>query len=144
MEEEILIKGKGALDIIQMDGFDFVFNPGSCDTCPGTCCCGESGQVWVSQQEMNRICEFLQMNCIDFMEKYLRRVGNRFSCKERVAEHGLECIFFQGIDRKCTIYSVRPSGCRTYPFWDYFKTCSEQVGKECPGIVVRIKGSSLF
>ncbi|MDO9042572.1 MAG: YkgJ family cysteine cluster protein [Desulfocapsaceae bacterium] len=133
---------KRTLDIVQMDGFDFEFNPGACDTCPGACCCGESGQVWVSQQEMNRICEFLQMNCIDFMEKYLRRVGNRFSCKERIAGHGLECIFFQGIERKCAIYSVRPSGCRTYPFWEHFKMFPEQVAKECPGIVVYMKRHS--
>jgi hypothetical protein len=134
-----LIKGKRKVDIVQMDGFDFAFNPSACDACAGSCCCGESGNVWVSQQEMNRICEVLRMNCIDFMEKYLQRVGNRFSCKERVTEHGLECIFFQGIEKKCSIYAVRPSGCRSYPFWDHFKTCPQQVGKECPGIVAIIK-----
>lgn len=117
-----------------MDGFDFVFDPGSCETCPGNCCCGESGNVWVSQQEMNRICEFLQMNHIDFIEKYLCRVGTRFSCKERVTALGLECIFFQGAEKKCSIYPLRPSGCRTYPFWNHFKTHPEQLVTECPGI----------
>ena len=121
-----------------MDGFDFVFNSRACETCSGACCCGESGQVWVSQKEMSRICEFLQMNCIDFMERYLRRVGNRFSCKERGTEHGFECVFFQEIERKCLIYAVRPSRCRTYPFWEHFKIFPEQVARECPGIVVRI------
>ncbi len=138
-ERKKLIKGKRKVDVVQMDGFDFAFNPSACDTCSGSCCCGESGNVWVSQQEMSSICEVLQMNCIDFMEKYLQRVGNRFSCKERVTEHGLECIFFQGMEKKCSIYAVRPSGCRTYPFWGHFKTCSKQVGKECPGIVAKIK-----
>lgn len=117
-----------------MDGFDFVFDPTCCEACPGNCCCGESGNVWVSQQELACLCEHLQMNRIDFIEKYLRRVGTRFSCKERIAAQGLECIFFQGAERKCSIYALRPSGCRTYPFWDYFKTDPQQLLKECPGV----------
>jgi uncharacterized protein len=127
------------LDLVRTEGFDFAFNPSACDTCSGFCCCGESGNIWVNRQEMSRICEFLKMNSIDFMEKYLHRVENRFSCKERVGEHGLECIFFRGIEKKCSIYIVRPSGCRTYPFWEHFKNCSDQIVRECPGIVVEIK-----
>lgn len=122
------------MDSVRMDGFDFVFDPSACKSCPGNCCCGESGNVWLGQQEVNRICEFLQENHIDFIEKYLHRVGNRFTCKERVSEYGLECVFFQGAERKCSIYSVRPSGCRAYPFWDYFKTNPEHLIKECPGV----------
>ncbi len=122
------------MESIQKDGFDFGFNPDACETCPGHCCCGESGKVWVHHVEMSRISAFLQIHLIDFMERYLDRSGNRFSCKERVADDGLECIFFQGAERKCSIYPVRPDGCRTYPFWDHFKTCSDQVVRECPGV----------
>ncbi|MCG2742702.1 MAG: YkgJ family cysteine cluster protein [Desulfobacteraceae bacterium] len=119
---------------IQMDGFDFVFDPGACETCPGQCCCGESGNVWVNLQEINRICLFLQIHFIDLVEAYLHRVGNRFSCKERVTEQGMECIFFKGAEKKCSIYAVRPTGCRSYPFWDHFKTHTEQLVQECPAI----------
>ncbi len=123
------------MDFVQMDGFDFVFDPSACEICPGHCCCGESGNIWVTQQEINRICEFLHMHSFDFMERYLRRVGNRFSCKEHVTEQGMECVFFQGAEQKCSIYAERPSGCRSYPFWDYFKTHPEQLDNECcPGI----------
>lgn len=125
------------MDLVQRDGFDFVFDPGACEICPGHCCCGESGNVWVDQEEIGRICVFLQIHFIDLLEKYLQRVGNRFSCKERVTEQGLECIFFQGAVKKCSIYAVRPSGCRSYPFWDHFKTHAEQVASECPGIKKR-------
>ena len=55
MGEGNLIKGKRKLDIVQMDGFDFAFNLSACDTCSGSCCCGESGNVWVSQQEMEGV-----------------------------------------------------------------------------------------
>lgn len=122
------------MDIVSKDGFDFDFDSRACEICPGNCCCGESGNVWLDQQEMDRICGMLQMNIVDFIEKYLRRVGNRFSCKERVSEYGMECIFFERAARKCSIYAVRPSGCRSYPFWDYFKIHIDHVSKECPGI----------
>lgn len=122
------------MDIIHKIGFDFIFDPSACVACPGNCCCGESGNVWVSQQEMNRICEFLQMNRIDFIEKYLCRVESRFTCKERLTEQGLECVFFRAAEKKCSVYAVRPSGCRTYPFWEHFKTHPEQLFMECPGI----------
>jgi Fe-S-cluster containining protein len=128
------MQGVRKMDLLQMDGFDFVFDPNACEICPGHCCCGESGNVWVNQQEINRICGFLQMHCVDFMEKYLRRVENRFSCKEHVTDQGLECVFFQGAEKKCSIYAVRPSGCRSYPFWDHFKAHVAQLVKECPGI----------
>lgn len=122
------------MDLVQMDGFDFIFDPGACEICPGHCCCGETGNVWVNQQDISRIRGFLHMSSIDFMERYLRRVDNRFSCKEHVVEQGLECVFFQGAEHKCSIYAVRPSGCRSYPFWDHFKTHADQLVKECPGI----------
>lgn len=121
-------------EVIQVEGFDFTFDPAACETCPGHCCRGESGNVWVNQHEISQISWFLQESQIDCMERYLHRVENRFSCKERASEHGLECIFFQGAEKKCAIYAARPSGCRTYPFWDYFKIHPDQVVKECPGI----------
>jgi len=121
---------------IQQEGFDFWFNPAACRDCPGYCCCGESGKVWVHHVEMNMISAFLQIHLVDFIERYLDRSGNRFSCKERMTEQGLECVFFQGAEKKCSIYSVRPEGCRTYPFWDHFKADASQVVKECPGVQV--------
>ncbi|MBV5305906.1 MAG: YkgJ family cysteine cluster protein [Desulfobulbaceae bacterium] len=122
------------MDTVQKDGFDFVFDPSACEACAGFCCCGNSGNVWVSPQEVELICLFLKMNFVDFAAKYLRRVGNRFSFQERMVAEAFECIFFDGIEKKCSIYALRPSGCQTYPFWDYFKIHPEQVARECPGI----------
>jgi len=122
------------MDTVQKNGFDFIFNPRACETCPGHCCSGTSGNVWVTPQEIEQICLFLHMNFLDFATRYLRRVDNRFSFQERVVTDAFECIFFDGTDKKCSIYALRPSGCRTYPFWDYFKNHPEQVARECPGI----------
>lgn len=122
------------MDGVQKDGFDFVFDPGACETCSGLCCSGASGNVWVSHQEMVRICSFLQMHFIDFRERYLRRVENRYCLQERIVADAMECIFFDGNQKKCSIYALRPSGCRSYPFWDHFKSHPEQLIKECPGV----------
>jgi Fe-S-cluster containining protein len=122
------------MDVVCKNGFAFTFNPGACRICPGYCCRGTSGKVWVSLPEIERICSFLQMNVVDFMDRYLWRVENRLSFQERAVADGLECIFFDETERRCSIYQVRPSGCRTYPFWDHFKADPQQVLNECPGI----------
>lgn len=77
---------------------------------------------------------FLRMNSVDFIQHYLCRVNNRLSLKERVAEDGLECCFFDSTMKGCTIYAVRPQQCRQYPFWEYFRTHQNLVVRECPGI----------
>jgi uncharacterized protein len=121
---------------IGVEGFGFVFNPQACEVCPGHCCCGESGHVWVNQLEMAEISSFLKINLVDFIEQYLYCYEGRFSCKEYAYKQGMACIFFQSGLMKCSIYEVRPSGCRSYPFWDYYKNNANQVAKECPGIIL--------
>ena len=125
------------MGIIQKDGFDFAFDPGACKKCPGHCCCGESGNIWVSQQEILQICSLLQINPVDYIQKYLNRIGNRFSIKERFTEDAFECVFFDGPQKQCSIYAARPLQCRQYPFWEHFKKHKEQVIKECPGIIAK-------
>jgi uncharacterized protein len=122
------------MDIVQKDGFDFGFDPGACDRCPGYCCRGEAGHVWVSQKELLEMCRFLNTNPIAFIQGYLTRVDNRFSLKERAAEDGLECCFFDRSKKRCAIYEARPSQCRRYPFWEHFRKHQDLVVKECPGI----------
>ncbi len=122
------------MDGVYRDGFDFVFDPKACEVCPGYCCCGETGHVWVSPLEMEGIRMFLQENPVDFIEKYFFRINGRLSCQERVTEAGLACVFFQGEEKKCAIYAVRPSACRSYPFWSYFKENPDLLLKECPGV----------
>ena len=126
-----------SVDIIRRDGFDFGFDPSACKDCPGLCCYGDSGNIWVDQQEILQICSLLQINPVDFIRIYLNRIGNRFSIKEVITVSGFECIFFKGPRKKCSIYTVRPFQCRQYPFWGHFKKHKEQVIRECPGIIVK-------
>ncbi len=123
-------------DLITKEGYDYAFDPTACATCQGNCCTGESGNIWVKVQDIPRMAKYLQMEPDVFIKRYLEKRGYRFSIKEREIEEGVfDCLFFDRATRRCQIYPVRPLQCRTYPFWDYFKDHTEELKRECPGIV---------
>jgi Fe-S-cluster containining protein len=109
------------MNIMQKEGFDFGFDPNACESCPGYCCRGQSGNIWVNYEDILSMCRFLQTTPIDFI-------------KERVGEHDLECVFFDSLQKCCSIYTVRPRQCRTFPFWEHFKRNKDELIKECPGV----------
>ena len=120
---------------MKQDGFDFAFDPKACESCEGNCCIGESGYIWVTPEEIRAIATHLDMDESDFRRDRLRKVQYRYSLKERQLGESFECEFFDKSKRQCGIYDVRPSQCRSFPFWDYFKTRIDEVKKECPGII---------
>ena len=122
------------MTIIMKKKFNYDFDSSACNKCPGFCCSGTSGNIWVNQPEIESISAFLNMNVIDFIDKYLVRKDNRFNLKEQLIDDEFTCIFFAG---KCTIYEVRPKQCREYPFWDYYKDKIEEIQSECPGILIK-------
>jgi len=119
-------------ELISKEGFNFKFNPEACKECEGNCCIGESGYIWVSLKEIEEISKFLGIDTEIFKERFLIKVGYRYSIKERPYKDGYACLFF---DNGCKIYPVRPNQCKTFPFWDYFKDKVDELKKECPGIV---------
>ena len=121
-------------NIIEKEGFPYKFNQDACKSCDGNCCIGESGYIWVNPIEMKEIADFLNISLEEFKEKYLIKVGYKYSIKEKPYKNGFACIFF---DNGCKIYQVRPRQCRTFPFWDYFKDNIDELIKECPGIIIR-------
>jgi len=116
------------------EGFNFTFDPLTCKNCRGICCQGSPGYIWVNSKEIYQISEFLGINSIDFISKYLRKVSYRFSLIENMSEAGLSCIFFDRDAVKCSVYPVRPGQCRQYPFWDRFRTHIDELMAECPGV----------
>ncbi|MBW2259743.1 MAG: YkgJ family cysteine cluster protein [Deltaproteobacteria bacterium] len=48
-------------------------------------------------------------------------------------EGSFHCLFFDEKNRRCSIYDVRPTQCRTFPFWEYFRDNPDEILKECPG-----------
>ena len=118
-------------DKITKEGFPYTFSPSACDSCEGRCCTGESGYIWLTNSERKTIAEHLGLDEARFIQDYLRKEGYKYSIKEVLIEGSYNCVFY---DKGCGIYDVRPLQCRTYPFWDYFKTNTKELVKECPGI----------
>ena len=102
-----------------------------CTRC-GACCTGAPGYVWVDDEQIARLAEFLGMTVEQFGHKYVRRVGNRYSLVERP---GGDCIFWSK-EAGCTVYPARPIQCRTWPFWpENIETPEdwERTTRVCPG-----------
>lgn len=115
--------------------YNYCFETDACKNCAGNCCIGESGYIWVAPDEILNISNFLEIPLDNFYEKYLIKVKYRFSLKEIEYNGGYKCIFFDEQKRGCKIYDVRPTQCRTFPFWEHFKTNLKEVEDECPGIM---------
>ncbi len=103
-----------------------------CKRC-GDCCRGEPGFVWVGFDEAKKIAQWKGMSFSDFERAFLRRVGRRMSLIEK--ENG-DCVFWSaGIG--CSIYSIRPTQCRSFPFWpgnlESLQTWQREAGR-CRGI----------
>jgi hypothetical protein len=89
------------------------------------------------RQEIEIIADFLKVTVGQFRQKYLRRVGLRTT----IIEHHTtkDCIFLQADagGKQCMIYSVRPSQCRSWPFWPSNLTGPgdwNKAAQKCPGI----------
>ncbi len=87
----------------------------------------------MTKEEIRRVAEFLKITPEEVVEKYTRKFGGQFSFKENVlGSQRHDCIFLAHdkvsetrpdgtsvvVTRgRCSIYSVRPLQCRTWPFW---------------------------
>jgi uncharacterized protein len=88
-----------------------------CAQC-GNCCAGPNeGYIWATAEELAAIAEFLKMPVKDLRRRYVERVGSRTTIVEDLQTK--DCIFLQTLEgeRRCVIYPVRPTQCRTWPFW---------------------------
>jgi hypothetical protein len=85
-----------------------------CTQC-GNCCSGPEGYVWVTEEEIVQIAEFIGKPLDQMRAEHTRPVGKRTSLKEFASG---DCTFLHPETRGCTIYPVRPRQCRTWPFWN--------------------------
>ena len=83
-----------------------------CTGC-GQCCTGGPGAVWLSEEDILRLLEQLQIPREEFLLKYTRKIGARISLKEDPDNY--DCVFLAG--KKCSLYQARPAQCRIYPWW---------------------------
>jgi uncharacterized protein len=122
--------------MIEKKGYPYKFDETVCTECEGNCCIGESGYIWISKAECIKLAEYLNITLEELGYKYLLKVGYKYSLKEmQISQNNFACIFFDLNKKQCSIYDVRPTQCRTFPFWEYFLKRKEEVKKECPAIV---------
>lgn len=103
-----------------------------CTGC-GKCCTGSPGYTWMSDSEIVAIAQHLGISVQEFADRYLRKVGSRWSLRED--PQNFDCVFLK--DNKCEIYSVRPTQCRTFPWWLQNLTSEEawcRAAESCEGI----------
>ena len=94
-----------------------------CQGCGGCCAGPGEGYIWVTRPEIELIAELLEISIGRLKRDYLKRVALRTSIIEDPLTK--DCIFLReahgpiGIDgrKQCAIYTVRPSQCRSWPFW---------------------------
>jgi len=102
-----------------------------CTRC-GNCCTGEPGVVWVNDEELAALSAKLGEPLDEVTAVYTCIVHGQRTLREKA--NG-DCVFF---DRKqgCTVYTVRPRQCRTWPFWESNLESPESwnaMARGCPG-----------
>lgn len=85
-----------------------------CTAC-GKCCTGNSDTHYIalSRTEADKLREHLGISEAWFRRRYIEHL-TRDSWGLRMPNG--QCVFL-GKDGQCSIYSLRPTQCRTYPFW---------------------------
>ena len=99
-----------------------------CEQC-GYCCHGET-TVSLNEDDVARMCEYLQMDFDAVRERYLRVTGDVIQMKI-VDGH---CIFY---DKGCTIHSGKPWRCTQWPLHQSILTDESNflaIAASCPGI----------
>ena len=94
-------------------------------------CCKVNGYVYLTLKECRQIAKYLGFSTQEFMEQYAKKTRSKIHFKEI----NLQCPFLKR--KGCTIYTVRPLQCRTWPFWqeNMKKSIWEtEIKKDCSGI----------
>jgi len=118
------------------DGLHF-----TCTQC-GACCTGPPGYVGFTDDEAAAIADFLDIDEDDFYRRYTHVVNGVRSLQEVPAARGrgYDCVFLierEDGTRGCSIYPVRPTQCRTWPFWPENLATEEdwrRAARHCPGM----------
>jgi len=111
-----------------------------CTQC-GACCTGRPGYVLFTDDEAAAIADRLGISIETFYKKYTHDTDAGRSLTEHETEFGFDCVF---LDREttpgaslCSIHDLRPTQCRTFPFWpEHLRTKREweKLGNECEGV----------
>ena len=105
--------------------------------CQGSsnCCVsrGNYGYVYLSINDLIRLSKYLNISVNNFKKNYCEYSNGCLHLKE-IYSNG-NCQFLN--NKKCSIYSARPTQCRTWPFWNEnmnTKKWNKELINFCPGI----------
>ena len=90
--------------------------------------------MYLSDNDLKRFAKFFKLSIKKFKEKYCQITDGFIHLVEKPKLNG-NCIFLK--DNKCSVYTSRPSQCRTWPFWNEnmsAKVWSKDISVNCPGI----------
>ncbi len=102
-----------------------------CTQC-GECCTGAPGYVWVTDEDIERLAKAKGMTAHQFRLEFVVDYGDRMSLAERA---NYDCVMLE--EGHCSVYSIRPRQCRTFPFWGSNlknRRAWRRVSHECPGV----------
>ena len=106
-----------------------------CTRC-SLCCRFDSGYVFLSEHDLERMAEGLGQPASVVAKTYCRRVQlgpvSRLSLQEQPNK---DCVFW--VNGECSIYEHRPLQCRSYPFWPAHLGSRHEwdhLERECPGV----------
>ena len=109
-----------------MKGLRFECQPGC------TNCCTQQGFVYLTESDVERIANFLEISKPAFERRYVYRT--RRQIRLRVPRQ-VQCHFLR--DGGCSIHPVKPAQCRIFPFWPELVEDKREWRKTaawCPGI----------
>jgi len=86
---------------------------------------------------MMDIAQFRGMELGIFADSYVRAAYGKLSLQDRLIDGEHICCMFDHYANKCTIYDLRPSQCRTFPYWKSYKEEYMDLVDYCPGIVIK-------
>jgi len=112
-----------------------------CTLC-GACCTGPPGYVAFTRAEAEAIASAIGVSVDALYRDYAHELpGVGWSLRELKTKHGLDCVFLDRASQPgkavCSVHSVRPAQCRTWPFWPENienERAWRRTAKSCEGI----------
>ncbi len=120
--------------MIKHEDYKFSFDEKACKSCGGKCCTGEHGAIWVSKDECEAFANALNLPLSEFEARFTHRIYGRTSLREKPYIDGYACVFFDETTKGCRFYEIRPQQCRTFPFWECYKSDFRELKQECKGV----------
>ncbi len=84
----------------------------TCSMC-GHCCSKAEGYVWVSEEELTLLADYLKEPLLEVKAMYTIWTTKGYRLREKGDG---SCVFYADKEG-CTVYPARPLQCQSWPFW---------------------------